>query len=282
MKIAQPNDRILVATDFTSRADRAIDRGLQLGKEAGNTVRIIHAIDPAKHGTAERAECDRKMQLCVGKPTDDASVEFAYPEGSPPKAIAAACEADDVAMLLIGPARYNTLGDFFLGTAVDYVLRFTSKPVLVVKERVQSGYSQIVAGTDFSLGSAHAIIEAARMFPEAAIHITHAWHVPFEGFQRDGYVATEVEGDEAKKMDKFVDILKEREPRLADATTQLVRGSAFQAIKQGLESYPGALVVVGSHGASGFRQATIGSNTSDLLRFIEADMLVVNTSSAES
>ena len=207
-------------------------------------------------------------------------MEYTYPKGSPPVVLAEACETSDAAMLLIGPARYNSFGDFFMGTAGDYVLRRTQKPVRIVKKRTRGAYEQIVAGTDFSPGSAHAIIESARMFPDAKMHIAHAWHVPFEGFQRDGYVATETEGDEAKKLDRFVAMLAERVPRLAQATTGLVRGGAYDAVKDGLKRFPNALVTLGSHGATGFRQATLGSNTSDMLRFLDADILVINTKGA--
>ncbi|MEO0461548.1 MAG: universal stress protein [Pseudomonadota bacterium] len=284
--MTSPDSRscILVATDFSSRADRAIDRALQVGRDAKRPVRFIHAFEPGAKNAPDPSELSRRMEQCVGYPagTDQGGgpIEYAYPEGSPPIAIARSCEADDAALLLIGPARYNSLGDFFMGTAVDYVLRNTTKPVLIVKKRVRDGYGTIVAGTDFSAGSAHAIIEAARMFPDAAVHVTHAWHVPFEGFQRDGYVADEVAGEEAERLGKFVRSLSEREPRLANATTGLVRGGAFDAVKDGLKTHPDALVVLGSHGSTGFREATLGSNTSDMLRFLDADILVVNTKRA--
>jgi len=279
------NPYILVATDFSSRADRAIDRALQLGRDTKSPTRFLYALEPGKSETPTLEELDRRMEQCVGYPkgTDQGGgpIEYAYPEGSPPVAIAQACENSDARMLLIGPARYNSFGDFFMGTAVDYVLRQTTKPVLVVKKRTRGPYTQIVAGTDFSPGSAHAILEAARLFPDAKVHIAHAWHVPFEGFQRDGYVADETKGDEAKRLGEFVKRLVEREPRLAEATTSLVRGGAYDAVKEGLERHPNALVALGSHGATGFRQATLGSNTSDMLRFLEADILVVNTKGAE-
>lgn len=278
------NPNILVATDFSSRADRAIDRALQLGRDTKSPVRFLFALEPGKKDQPSLEDLDRRMEQCVGYPkgTDQGggAIEYLYPEGSPPVAIALACEESDAGMLLIGPERYNSFGDFFLGTAVDYVLRHTVKPVLIVKKRCRDAYTHIVAGTDFSPGSAHAIIEAARMFPDAAIHISHAWHVPFEGFQRDGYVAGEVEGQEAERLGAFVKALATREPRLAEATTGLVRGGAFDAVKDGLKRYTNALVALGSHGATGFRQATLGSNTSDMLRFLDADILVVNTKGA--
>ena len=275
---------IVVATDFSSRADRAIDRALQLGRDTKRRVRFVHAIAPGKKEPLDRAELDRRMEQCVGYPegTDQGGgpIEFAYPEGSPPISIASSSKEDGVEMLLIGPARYNSFGDFFLGTAVDYVLRNTATPVIVVKKRVRDAYEHIVAGTDFSPASAHAIIEAARMFPDAKIHVSHAWHVPFEGFQRDGYVAEEVQRDDTKRLADFMTALAEREPRLAEATTGMVRGGAYDAVKDGLSRYPDALVVLGSHGATGFREATLGSNTSDMLRFLDADILVVNTKAA--
>lgn len=276
--------RLIVATDFSARADRAIDRALQMGRDGHHPIRFIYATEPGKRTPADPDELNRRMEQCVGYPagTDQGggAIEYAYPEGSPPMAIAQSCEEQDTAMLLIGPARYNSFGDFFMGTAVDYVLRNTTKPVLIVKKRVKNAYDQIVAGTDFSENSAHAIVKAARLFPDAAIHIAHAWHVPFEGFQRDGYVAEETAGDGAKTLATFTAKLAEREPRLEEATTSLIRGGPYDAVKQAVERFPDALVVLGSHGAGGFREATLGSNTSDILRFLDADILVVNTKNA--
>ena len=220
------------------------------------------------------------MRNATGLKSGEGGVEFDFLAGSPPKAIANAAERGDVSLLVIGPARYNSLGDFFMGTAVDYVLRHTSKPVIVAKTRAHRPYRQIVAGTDFSPGSAHAILSAARMFPQAAIHVIHGWTVPFQAWQSDRYVAEEVERDGREKLKTFMDGLIERESRLADATSELVRGSAIDSIRNGVEFDPSALVVLGSHGASGFRQAAIGSVTSELLRLIEADTLVVNTRNA--
>lgn len=271
---------MVVATDFSARADRAIDRGWQLSRDLQCPIRFLHALDIDDAETVDRAELDRKMRECVGPNPSDCEVEFAYPEGSPTKAIARACEVDDVSLLVIGPARYNSLGDYFLGTSVDYVLRNTSKPVLVVKNRARGPYRQIVAGTDFSDGSAHAILSAARMFPDAAVHVVHAWHVPFQAWQQDRYVADETAQGELEKMEDFLAEVAAREARLAHATSELVQGSAIQAIDTGMKRDPAALVVLGSHGTSGFRQAAIGSVTSDLLRCVEADMLVVNVKEA--
>lgn len=274
---------IVVATDFSARADRALDRALLLGKERHCTVRVIHALDFMDADNADWASLENRMAQTIGEAP--CPIETAFPEGSPPHAIATEAQASGVELLVLGPARYNSLGDYFLGTAVDYVLRNTDRPTLVVKNRARMPYGHIVAGTDFSPASAHAIIEGARLFPDAQLHVVHAWHVPFEGLQRDQYVAEEIEADESKRLAKFMDDLKSQAPNLKDATFRLVRGAVHQALTTEIRSHdydPAAtLVVLGSHGTSGFRQAALGSVTSDLLTTLASDNLVINTKNAE-
>ncbi|MEL7444832.1 MAG: universal stress protein, partial [Pseudomonadota bacterium] len=219
---------IVAATDFSARADRALDRALMLGIERGCGVRVVHALDYIEAEKADWTDLDLRMRECIGE--TECTTDFTFPEGSPPRAIARAGEADDVDLIVIGPARYNSIGDYFIGTAVDYVLRNTTKPVLVVKQRPRSRYKHIIAGTDFSEGSAHAIVKAAEMFPDAQIHIVHAWHVPFEGFQRDGHVAGQVEEDEQRVFGKFMELLVKDAPHLANATTAMVRGGTHAAL----------------------------------------------------
>lgn len=271
---------IAVATDFSPRADRAIDRAKLLQRQLGGELCVVHATALPVDDNPDVAELDRKMRSATGLSGSDENVTFLYPPGSVPPAIAKACKQAGADLLLVGPARYNSLGDFFLGTAVDYILRSVTKPVLVVKARANTEYQEIVAGTDFSPGSANAILTAAKMFPNARFHIVHAWSVPFQAFNKDAYVANEIEADSKALMKKFMEELVARDGNLEGATSQLVRGDAVEALRKGLELNPSSLVVLGSHGASGFRQATIGSVTSDLLRYLDADTLVVNAADA--
>lgn len=272
---------IAVATDFSARADRAIDRALQLSRDSAACLCVIHALDVMDAEKADWSALDAKMRECVGSDQRAGAIEFLYPEGSPPIAIAKACDQKDAELIVVGPARYNTLGDFFLGTAVDYLLRHTTRPVLVVKNRVRAPYDQIIAGTDFSTSSAHAVVEASRMFADLPVHLVHAWEVPFKALQQDSYVVDETQQGEAAKMASFHQALSESEPALKAATTELMQGNVVHAIRSRVDSNPNALVVLGSHGTSGWRQAAIGSSTSDLLRFIDADMLIVNTKGAK-
>lgn len=271
---------IAVATDFSPRADRAIDRAKLLAKQMDGQLCFIHATNGPSNETPDLDRLERKMRLVTGLSGTEENVTFLYPSGDAPKAIGSTCDEQDADILLLGPARYNSFGGFFLGTAVDHILRNTQKPVLVVKARPNDDYDEIIAGTDFSPGSAHAILTAAKMFPGARFHIVHGWHVPFQAFNTDAYVAEEIEAEARGYMDRFVTELKAREGGLASATSQLFRGDAVEALRQSLASRPTSLVVAGSHGTSGFKQATIGSVTSELLRFLDADTVVINSADA--
>lgn len=271
---------IAVATDFSPRADRAIDRAKLLQKQMGGRLSVIHGTNLAIDDAPDMAELERRMTSATDLTGKEEGVAFLFPAGSPTKAIAHTCEKEAVDLLVVGPARYNDLGDFFLGTAVDYILRATTKPVLVVKKRANAEYRHILAGTDFSPGSAHAILKAAEMFPEATFHVVHAWQVPFQAFNTDAYVAEEIERERKDLLAKFMKGLVDHNGALANATSDLVRGDAVDALRKGLELNPSSLVVLGSHGANGFRHATIGSVTSDLLRFLDADTLVVSSADA--
>lgn len=266
---------IVVATDFSARADRAIDRARQLSLELGLGLRVVHALEVDEAETANRTVLMRKMRECVLAGPED-GIDFAFPVGSPPRAIGRSGEAADVRLLVVGPARYNSLGDYVMGTTVDYVLRYTGKPVLVVKNRASQPYRSIVAGTDFSAASADAIVQAARLFPKATVHIVHAWRELPNSWHQERFVEGDTEEALVTQMEAFLGELAKLEPRLSEATSQLVHGAPFDAIRKGLELDPAALVVLGSQGASGLRQAVVGSVVSDLLRQVEADALVVN------
>jgi nucleotide-binding universal stress UspA family protein len=274
-------DCIAVATDFSPRTDRAIDRAKLLREQMGARLCVIHATNQAEDDPPDMTELNRQMRASTGLREEAGTIEFLYPSGSPLEAIVDTCENQNAALLVVGPARYNSIGDYFLGTAVDHILRQSDRPVLVAKNRVHSPYGSIIAGTDFSQGSAHAIAKAARLFPDASVHVVHAWQVPFQAFNKDAHVAGQTESGEQAEMDAFMEQLAQLEPRLGAATSELVRGDLVTAMRKCTDDNPDALVVVGSHGESGFKQATIGSVTSDLLRYLDEDTLVVSTKDAE-
>ena len=263
--------KIVVGTDFRAEADRSIDRALKLAEEWNAEVVLVHALDPADVDPPSKGELDRRMRAVL--PDGDFKVSFRYPVERVDCAIASIAKEEDAHLIVLGVARFNSMKDFMLGTAVDYVIRHSTVPVLVVKNRPTRPYDGIACATDFYPPSRKALEKAAELFPKADFQLIHAYHVPFEGWQKAGYVRKEVEKAERKAFDEF---LQEIDPETRKrVTTHLVYGSPGSALRKDIRESEAELLVLGTHGESALRHATIGSTANELLRSLPVDTLVV-------
>jgi nucleotide-binding universal stress UspA family protein len=148
-------------------------------------------------------------------------------------------------------------------------------PVLVVKKKPHYPYKRLLVATDFSDCSRAALITALHMFPDAVLHLVHAFHVPFEGWLDSQEARGEWRDMAQQEMDEFLahpdldDGSRERmQPLLAYGSVQM---EIFKAIKK-LEP---DLLVLGTHGRGGVVRATIGSQASDMLSSMPVDTLMV-------
>ena len=264
---------IVVATDFRPRSDRALDRAVKLASDTGRELVVVHAIENWRNPPEGE---DLKAQVGAVMPESAGDYRCLLPEGSAPEAIAQATEDEDAFCLVLGVARYNSVGDYFLGTAVDHVLRRSSYPVLVVKERPQTEYRHIVIGTDLSDASQCAVEAAVAMFPEAQLHLVHAFHVPYEAWQKAAYVKEELAETARRHCDDFIKKLEVSAACRERMTMDLVDGSPTEAINKTLKKYDAHLCALTSHGHGGLRQALLGSTVSDLLRTVPVDTLVIH------
>ena len=262
---------ILVATDLSARADRAIDRAMMLGQQLVCEVVVVHA---RKFSTRE-SEVDVEGLVREVLPQPQADVRMLFPLGTPPEEIAQAAIDIGAAILCVGPARYNAIGDYFLGNAVDHIARFNDAPLLVVKKRAHNHYEKIVFATDFSDCSRDALVIAAKLFPKTEIRLVHAYQVPFQSWQKAPYVREEVQNWAQSSMDEFVEAMT-TVPELAGRFSgAIVCGSAFDAVSSELRNGVSTLAAFGTHGESGFRHATIGSVANQLLDTLPIDSLMI-------
>lgn len=262
---------IVVGTDFRAQADRAIDRALQLGQDHGVEVIAVHARDPGDEDAPSEDELERRMRAVLPHP--DAPVAFRFPAGEADEAINEVAREVGASLIVLGVARYNDVKDYFLGTAVDRIIRETPVPVLVVKNRPQGPYRRIFTPSDFHPPSRIALEHSADLFPKCALGVVHAFHVPFEGWQKAEYVRDDTRQAEQRVFDEF---MQELRPETRDRVTQhLLYGNLQAVLSSALEDPQRDLVVIGTHGESGLRHATIGGTASELLRTIPADTLVV-------
>ncbi|MDQ6433075.1 universal stress protein [Mesorhizobium sp. LHD-90] len=267
----QPTSSILVATDLSARCDRAVDRAAALAVDWEGRLRVIHVVDD--RDTRDQSKLEKAVRATLRDPTAD--IDILLPHGSAPETIARCAEETASAIIVTGIARYNHFGDYFLGTAVEYVLRHAAAPVLVVKQRPRHGYRTMLVPTDFSDHSHAALLTAANLFPDAIIHLVHAYQVPFEGRLDTPPNRTEIERAVQADLDgylgnsAFLPELRARvHGRLGYGERHIVIGEAIQDIDPDI-------VVLASRRRSALGHALLGSSAHTLLSSIATDTLVI-------
>ncbi|HEV7259499.1 MAG TPA: universal stress protein [Bosea sp. (in: a-proteobacteria)] len=265
---------IVLATDLTARSDRAFDRAVALARQWGSRLVIVHVLEnlTSEQDESARARAGDALKDLV----DDLDVphETIVELGSLPETVSAIADGLQASVIVVGAARYNHVTDFFLGTAIDYLARYSAIPILIVKERVKQPYDGIVVGTDFSERSKEALIGAAGLFPELPIKLANGYPQPFPG--RIGIEAARAHGEETarEEAEAFLD-----NPDLASLRDRIdlrfAQTSASDAIARMAAGLKQPLVVLGGRGRGAVLHALLGNRASELTIVLPYDVLVV-------
>lgn len=264
---------LLVATDLSARSDRAVDRALLLAQQWGVGVIVLHALQPGSKLAARPELADQAIRAALPDPQADITIMPAV--GLLPTLITDAAAAANCGLIVTGVARFNQIGDFLVGSAVEHVVRHATMPVLVVKQRPHTPYNSILVATDYSNCSRQALLVAAKMFPDAALHLVHAYHVPYEGWLRSNEIKQEITEAAQREMDVFL-----HDPAIPDTVRQRLRahlsyGASDVAVLHAADKLGVNLVVLGTHGRTGFVAAMVGSVAEAILRCATHDTLMV-------
>lgn len=263
--------QILVATDLTARADRPFARAKWLA-DYWKADRTLLFVSSAK-AEADIAKVEALLLRNYGADAEGCNLAINY--GSPPKVIAETAIQLDSDLIVVGAARHNNISDFFLGTAVDHLVHHAAAPVLIVKERPRANYGRILVATDFSDFAVHALRTALEFFPDAKIELVHAYHVAYDAWLKSDGVADDVRSDAEKELDGFMTRMNLSEKDASRVTPGLVEGNLHQSIYNMLDTGDFELLVLGTHGRSGFVMATIGSRASEMMGWSPVDVLMV-------
>lgn len=259
---------VLLASDFTARSDRALGRAIQLAEEKQGKLVIAHVLEKGA-----KADEDILNKLRADLPESAANAELIVRAGSAPKTLAAIAAERGSDLIVTGVARYNCIGDYFLGTAVDHIIRNAERPVLIVRRRPVAPYRRLVVATDLSDCSHAALLAAVALFPDADITLVHAFHVPYEGWINSPDVKADVRAEAQEELNDFLNRIDSIDLTRVDA--RLIEGETGTVVLQELSRTGADLLVMGTHGRSGFAHATIGSQAEGILPIVNTDVLMV-------
>jgi nucleotide-binding universal stress UspA family protein len=296
-------ERILVPLDTTKEAERVLPYVTMLASRLGvpvvllavvpdlgevNPVVSLYDAELAQLTEFRRGRAEQYLQALRdrldGEGIHSTVVVEAGPVADRITSTAEAQQASVIAMAThgrVGPAR------MFLGSVADKVVRTTSTPVLLIRPRegdepVQASVQRVFVPLDGSPLAETALPYATFLARQFHVPITAIRDVPTSwllGSDPSGMsvvspeVVQSIEDEAESYVRGVVDRLR------AEGLAATVRFGPFNSPAADIislaEETPGALIVMTTHGRSGWRRALLGSVTDRVIRSSVAPVLVV-------
>jgi nucleotide-binding universal stress UspA family protein len=300
-------ERILVALDFSPASVEALDYAVWLAKQFRAAIHLVHAYPPdeasargAGHLLFESAQAiERLNKELTGihrkhVPTicpDNCHIRG----GRPYEEIVRVAREIGAELIVLSTRGYSGLKHLLLGSTAERVVRNAPCPVLIARKPKQRGKTSgeafavrtILVPTDFSqcslAGTEYAAF-LARKFG-AILRLFHAMYpyanyvfVDRAGVRLSG-LAEAVEETARQEMNalKQMDFL-----RGLIVEADLLPGPAVDEICTAAGSPDVDLIVISTHGRTGFKHALIGSVAEHVVRYADRPVLVVPSRHAES
>lgn len=288
-----PPKSILLATDLSSRCDRALDRAVLLSQSWQAKLVILHVLEdfpntgsdsmaPSWRRPPDPADVAQKQLLVDIGPLRN-TADVLIDEGDPADAIVSTAQRNGCDLIVTGVARDELFGRFILGTTVDRLLRRSQHPLLVVKRRARQAYRRIAVAVDFSESSRNALEATVRYFPDHELTIFHAYEAPISGLTTDSasyrrqYLQVVEQGYE-----DFLASLECGETIRKRARSFLEYGTPIEVLLQGVRDMNIDLVVLGSQGRSALSEFLIGSVGKYLMTELPCDVLMIRKPQEET
>lgn len=283
-----PPRKILLATDFSARSDRAEARALALAHQYDCKLLVVHVLErQPKTRLARRTRFSpqsrpdnrliesAKRQLLNALVQGGNRVAVRIEEGHPSKTVLRIAREEGCDLIVTGVARNEMLGRFTLGETVDELMRDSPIPLLIVTDRVHGPYNNIVVASDYSDASRQALEAAAAFFPDRILRILHAHGAP------GSYAVEDVESyreqmrlASRREYLAFLDTVNLPEEQRARFEVLIEGGNLTELLRDLVESSSIDLVVLGSRVRGFLPEAFVGSIAKRIVSSLPCDALV--------
>lgn len=296
--------RILVPTDFSDRAERALPHALWLAEEFGAEIHLLHAMvlhgdDPGGAEAGERAfpdlgEAYDRLRSWATRRMEESAADLDRSRvrvvRAQERGIAAAPTiveyANDHDVDVVAMATHGRRGvrRMLLGSVTEEVLRTAGCPVLTVRpdgaDRAGGPPEKILVPVDFSEHSDLALASAgalARRFGAEldVLHVIAELGVPDPYFAD----AAELRALTRAARDRVPEALAERVDEVigddVPTSSHMEVGTPAAAIPEFAGERGSDMIVVGSHGRTGMERVFLGSVAEGVVRRAPCPVLTV-------
>lgn len=284
--------RIMLATDFSERSDRALRRAVLLAKAHGAVLDLVHVVDDDRprrivdHEAVDARVLLRELAHSL-RSADGVTCETDVVLSDPFAGIVKAVAEKKPDLLVIGPHRRQILKDAFLGTTAERTIRSVDCPVLMANGPPVAPWRHILLTTDLSDNARNALQRFAALglgrgarqsvlhvFDAIALRLAMSDSMP-KG-NRESYLAdrqSEARRDLARFMADLAGLRAELVVRQDTTTTA-------HEIHEAAEALTADLIVVSTHGKGALARFFLGSVTEKTLQSAKVDVLALPPSPA--
>jgi nucleotide-binding universal stress UspA family protein len=279
-------DRIVVATDFSTRSDRALRRATLIARRTGGSLTLLHVVDAdqqermiATERDTARSVLEESAQTLTS--VDGIAADSLVKVGDVHEGILEAAEEAAADLIILGPHR-RRMRDVFVGTTVERVVRRSRLPLLVAVQTPSANYARTLLALDFDEASKSAARAALAMgiFERTEVVVMHAFDAPAEGMMRRAMEANEVIEDyvadrRSIALEKLHHFARELDLPPTDKRASAIMGSPARSILESALDEESHLIVLGTNQRKGFERMLIGSVTEEVIRDARRDILIV-------
>jgi nucleotide-binding universal stress UspA family protein len=276
---------IAVATDFSTRSDRALRRAVLLARRFEASIALLHAVDSDQAEALVRVEVEaagtllRQLAQSVQE-GDRVACTHHVLSGDPFRVIANFATAAD--LLLIGPPRQQDLRGFFTGTTADRIIGASSRPVLLCNGVPVGDHREILVALDLADGAGDPLlaVRALGLDRESAITALHVFETPADGLMyraslSDRQVARYLDDEERRAARALRAHLKDSDVGEIRALVRRNESGCARIITETAERIGSDLVVLGTRRRGLAAKLALGGVAEDVLRLVKIDVLAV-------
>lgn len=288
---------IVVATDFSDFSERAVQRAVQIARQHGAILHLLHVVRPLDLypgltlAADELSQHDQDLQAAEQSRLDALATSLASQFeiktlavsrlGRAHTEIAEYAQHISADLVVAGSRGENALVDLILGSTASRLLRVAQCPVLIVKNPADQAYRQVLAAVDLSPGSDVVVRFALALADGAQVETLHVLGSEVEQRLRKARLdQVDIEDWLARlrtDAESHIQTLLDRIENSASVGRLVKPGFPPAAICQCIRDRSTDLVVMGRHGhGGGLQDWLLGSVSKDVAHAATCDVLLIN------
>lgn len=275
-------ERLLVATDLTAGAHHALGRACRMARETGAILRVLFAPPPSaseEDCMTARRRLREQIAAFGSSPAFEGDASIRLIREEPASAILGEAMRFDPDIIILGAHGEPRLRDAIFGTTASHVAREAARPVLIVRNDHQRPYRKVLAAVDDDTAE-QVLALASRIGSPSELLVVHAYGSATESLFGDGDVLDDVQSTQHKVIDRFTQTLAKRGEVPPNIQSIVEEGEVVSILMKAWEEHRPDLVVLGTHGRSGFSWLLKGSVAETALLSCPFDVLVARSAPA--